>query len=172
MRPRRVDGSYLPVEPATRFWEKVRPCVQSGDECWEWDGATAGDGYGSFWVDGRTVPAHRFAWELEHGAIPDGLFVCHHCDNPRCVRHHHLFLGTFQDNMDDMNAKGRNNGGGPLGEANGFAKLTAAQIPEIRRRYAAGESGPDLAREFGISQGTISLVALRKRWGHVPEEAK
>lgn len=157
-----------------RFWSKVYfDTTEQG--CWLWTARPVNhQGYGGFYVDRtrRSVKAHRFSWELHYGPIPAGLFVCHRCDNTACVRHHHLFLGTFQDNMDDMNAKGRNNGGGPRGEANGFAKLTAAQIPEIRRRYAAGESGPDLAREFGVSQGTINLVALRKRWGHVPEEGK
>lgn len=81
------------------------------DGCWLWLGGrkqTKGE-YGVFWVSKEVgfVRAHRFAWEQEHGPIPDGLFVLHRCDNPPCVRPSHLFLGTAFDNMADAKAKGR-----------------------------------------------------------------
>lgn len=88
-----------------RFWKKV----DKTDTCWEWIGAIAGRRYGCFWDGRRLVYAHRVAYEIAYGPIPDGLDVLHHCDNPRCVRHDHLFLGTHQDNMDDMMIKGRGN---------------------------------------------------------------
>jgi len=92
-----------------RFWEKVR--IEGGQRCWEWTGTlTRGPkGYGSFGVArGHTVRAHRYAWELTFKKkVPAGLYVCHRCDNPRCVRHDHLFLGTAQDNIDDAVSKGR-----------------------------------------------------------------
>lgn len=92
---------------ADRFWEKVD---KSGD-CWLWTAATAFWGYGVFQL-GRgpgegIVRAHRWSWEQAHGPIPDGLFVCHHCDTPACVRPSHLFLGTNADNLGDMGRKGR-----------------------------------------------------------------
>jgi hypothetical protein len=85
------------------FWAKVRRT----DGCWEWTGARLHSGYGKLGRKGRTYVAHRFAWELVNGAIPDGLFACHRCDNRLCVRPDHLFLGTQKDNIADMLSKGR-----------------------------------------------------------------
>ena len=93
-----------PVRPvADRLWERVD---RSGD-CWLWTGAITGVGYGHIYADGRLAYTHRLAYELTYGPIPEGLFVCHHCDNPPCCRPEHLFLGTAQDNQSDMAAKGR-----------------------------------------------------------------
>lgn len=91
---------------ACRFWDKV--CFGQPDACWEWAGARKGSqGYGEFGVNRMPATAHRVAWELTHGPIPDGLFVLHRCDNPPCCNPAHLFLGTHQDNMADRDAKGR-----------------------------------------------------------------
>lgn len=87
-----------------RFWEKVD---MSGD-CWVWTGSCSPWGYGQIGVPPNQIArAHRVSWELHHGPIPHGLYVCHHCDNPRCVRPDHLFLGTPSDNTQDMLHKGR-----------------------------------------------------------------
>jgi len=90
---------------ADRFWEKV----DTSRECWEWTGSKRPLGYGQMGIPGtnRPVGAHRISWELHFGPIPDDMFVCHRCDNPKCVRPDHLFLGTPTDNVRDMVAKGR-----------------------------------------------------------------
>ena len=88
---------------AERFWAKVD---RSG-ECWLWTGPQVGRGYGKTSFNGKTQRAHRVSWELTYGPIPAGVFVCHKCDNPLCVRPEHLFLGTPLDNVRDMCAKKR-----------------------------------------------------------------
>lgn len=97
--------SGLALKPADffRFHDKVLV----GDGCWEWAAGRSGSGYGGFAVHQRVEGAHRVAWELWNGPVPDGLQVCHRCDNPTCVRPDHLFLGTIQDNQRDKVAKGR-----------------------------------------------------------------
>jgi len=113
--------------------------------------------------------AHRLSWELTNGP-PGDKYVCHKCDNPRCVNPDHLFLGTHQDNMDDMVAKGRRfavstSGAGP---SNGAAKLTADEVRSIRRMYAAGgQSQAQLGQRFGVVGVVVSRVARRLSYANV-----
>lgn len=136
-------------DPVERFWSKV----QKGDGCWNWQGFVKENGYGDFLPTTNKhdphVYAHRYSYALHHGAIPDGLYVCHRCDNRRCVRPDHLFLGTHKDNQEDMARKGRQ----------GCSKLSREQVIEIREQIAAGARGVDLARRLGVSKHVISKAA-------------
>lgn len=151
--------------PEERFWEKVNKT----ESCWLYTGSTNHKGYGSFYVDKTRgkIPAHRFAWELASGPIPEGLFVCHNCpggDNPRCVRRSHLFLGTPQDNSTDMVNKGRHF----RGESAPAVILTSEQVLEIRNLYAQGGiSHRGLGKMFGVHEGTIRSLILRVSWKHI-----
>lgn len=158
---------YPPMEE--RFWSKVNR-IDDGNSCWEWTGGTTDWGYGILGTNRYgNIRAHRFAWELENGPIPDGLWVLHKCDNPRCVRVSHLFLGSHQDNMSDMVEKGRANSGiRPKGSDHGNSKLNEDQVTEIRSRTATGESKIAIAAEFGVSVSLIYAIHNRHIWTHLP----
>ena len=147
-----------------RFWNKVN---KQENGCWEWTASErdgGGRGYGGFWLDGKWRKAHRASWILEHGAIPVGLHVLHHCDNPPCVNPDHLWLGTHADNVRDMHAKGRAASNPQPGESNGHAKLTEADVLAIR---ADSRYHRVIADEYGVTQPLISLIKNRKRWSHI-----
>lgn len=105
-----IPGHYARTQkPPTekRFWERVN---KQPDGCWLWTGTTNLRGYGILARNNTMQLAHRFSYELHKGVIPDGMFVCHSCDNPPCVNPDHLWLGTNADNVSDMVAKGRARG--------------------------------------------------------------
>ena len=150
------NAGMLKEKDKARFWRKVE--VRGEDECWEWTGGSRNAyGYGQFRLNGRMVKVHRISYELSHGSIPEGMLVCHHCDNPPCANPSHLFLGTDKDNAIDREMKGR--GHDQNGEKNNRAKLTDAQVSEIRERYT-GKRGEQaaLAREYTVSKMHISRI--------------
>ena len=112
----------------------------------------------------KTRLAHRVAWELFRGPIPDGLFVLHKCDTPACVAVHHLFLGTQLDNIQDRETKRRGNQA--RGEQHGFAKLTEQKVKQIRKN-AKTRSSRQLAKKYGVGHNTILCVIKRRTWKHV-----
>jgi hypothetical protein len=146
-----------------RFDKKFTSDPKSG--CWIWASSRNAKGYGIFWFRGKMVGAHRASYVLFRGEIPDGQLVLHGCDNPPCVNPDHLFMGTHQDNMDDMAAKGR----GEFfraGENHRNAKLTSAQVDEIRARYVHGR-GAKLAREFGVTGQSVGDIIAGRSWKEV-----
>lgn len=192
MRPRcAICGSWWPYRAIPhlflraprsldwwRAWFNERLGVADPGGCREWTLHRDKQGYGvrSTIQHGRLtmMKAHRAAWELAYGPIPEEMAVLHHCDNPACCTPEHLFLGTIADNNRDMWRKGR--GRRPpgrktpalCGEAHPDAKLTAAQVREIRERYAqGGVSQRQLAREYGIDSSGICRLLTRKQWRSV-----
>ena len=131
------------------FLERFFSRIEYTDFCWLWTGYVRPEGYGSI---GRVL-THRASWKIHFGPIPDGLFVCHECDNRRCVNPAHLWVGTHQDNMDDMIRKGReaHNIGMFAGEKCYKAKLTWDQVGKIRSEYIPYKmSAQKLADKYGV----------------------
>ena len=157
-----------------RYWKHVDR--RGANECWIWTACVKrGEkklGYGQVWVgydaDGKAVMdyAHRVAWRLANGEIPDGLHVRHHCDNPLCQNPNHLELGTHTDNMRDMHERGRLVN--VRGSKHGKSKLTEQQVRDIRAAWT-GKYGEQkrLSQAYGVTQANISDIVLRKTWKHV-----
>jgi len=172
-----------------RFWEKV--AVRGADECWPWKGSHDMEGYGRMWADRKTHKAHRLAYELCVGPIPDDMCVCHTCDNPGCCNWHHLWIGTNADNMQDKTVKGRAASGvshgrhtkperTARGDRHGArlhpesltrgtkchsAVLTPDKVRAIRESFASGIANQrELGMLYGINQSSISKVIRGKSW--------
>lgn len=145
-----------------RFWSRVAKTADAND-CWNWLAGRDGNGYGCVSLNGKSAKTSRAAWFYTYGAMPT-LLVLHSCDNRICCNPNHLREGTAQDNMDDKVRRNRQ----PRGEAQGAAKLTEAQVIEIRRLYAVGDTSQrKLAVIFGVNQKTIGHVLRRTTWTHI-----
>lgn len=142
--------------------ERFEQKFTRGDGCWEWTAGRHKYGYGKFSVGHSTVGAHKVAYELYVGLIPQGMHVCHTCDNPPCVRPDHLFLGTAQDNAQDCIRKGRKVV--MADELAPGAKLTAAEVMLIRSMLNAKVPQRDIANRFNVDPSTISLISTRQTW--------
>lgn len=154
--------------------------------CMEWIGATGNSGYGKINANGKTRDTHRLMWELVNGQVPDGRVVMHTCDNRLCCAISHLSLGSQRENMQDASCKSRTRSGPKLnpqcvqrgekhwtrrnpesvasGERNGMAKLTEDRVLQIRATVASGQTQRAVAREFGVSEATVSLIVHGKHW--------
>jgi hypothetical protein len=141
--------------------ERFEDKIDKSGECWMWVGSKT-KGYGQIRVDGKTVRAHRFAYEAYVGEIPNGFLVCHSCDVPSCVNPDHLFLGTNADNLADCGEKGRQS----RGERHNTAKLSESQVGEIRSIYPL-KTQKELAEMFGVYPSAICKIVNRKTWKHI-----
>jgi len=151
-----------------RFWANVR--VGASDECWEWTGGRFSGGlrYGQFRVGPFKVKAHRAAYFLVHGEIPEGMRVLHRCDNPICcnVRRCH-WLGTDGDNARDRDAMGRTRTGTDFpdrsGQKNPAAKLTRETVAQIRS-LAVTRTNRSLAEQFSVSPSQVANIVHGRSW--------
>lgn len=130
--------------------------------CIEWTKSKDSDGYGHAWKDGKLKKAHRIAWEEANGPIPNGLCVCHRCNNKGCVNPDHLYLGTHAQNIQDAYNDGLISR--PEGEEHYKTKLTADDVIAIRSDTRTQSA---IAKAYGITQGAVSGIINRRTWRHM-----
>lgn len=163
-------GIEITSKTLKRFWAKVNKT----EGCWVWTASTAPGGYGAFGVKSKVLRAHRVSFQIHNGPFDPLLDVCHHCDNPACVRPDHLFLGSHTDNMQDMHKKGRYNESkrGPNRKRGTYfwsAKLTPELVSKIRQEYVPYLVGKRyLARKYGVTKNAVNVLLKRITWKHVP----
>ena len=164
----KATRNKTPKPIGDRLWPRLE-ATPTG--CLEFQGKKSQNGYGRISLGRRSQgegPAHRVAWELANGqTVPEGMVVCHRCDNPPCCNPDHLFVGTPAENTADMLAKGR----ARIGTAHHNAILTPDLVRAIRRLSSEGVSQRKIAARIGVSQGCVSAVLTRRLWSHVSDGA-
>jgi len=181
------------VTTEQRFWSKIdkQPGLGPKGDCWHWMAARTKFGHGVFTEPPRRyIQSHRFMWKLKHGSIPEGAHILHRCDNPRCVKPDHLFIGDAIENMKDRMRKGRyatgKNAWSPnnldkvargerhgsrthpekvaRGERNGNSKLDADKVDWIRSEIKRGRTHRSIAEEIGVHRATVTSVNRGRNW--------
>jgi hypothetical protein len=163
------------------------------DSCWEWQGCRHHTGYGVIQYKNKQHRTHRLMYQLFVEEVPNGLLVCHKCDNPPCCNPRHLFVGSYRDNLMDAFKKGRIKTGDesssrihrdsfpsgdkhwmrlypekvPRGDKSPRAKLSSSNVLELRRLRSEGVKITDLARKFGVSDTHVKYIIYRKSWTHI-----
>lgn len=157
-------GRYDLPSFGEKFWNRVD---RSGgrNACWPWLRYRAKSGHGRLYRYPKLELSHRIAWELTYGKIPDGLDVCHRCDNGWCCNPKHLFVGTHSDNMADKERKNRGNH--VRGESVYNARLFEKNIATIRKLKHSGKTNEEIATIFNVTASTISKVCNGRTWRHV-----
>ena len=166
-----TKSDILSEEYIKRFWSKVEKTENS----WLWNFSLDGMGYGSFVIfknkEYKTARASRMSFYLTNGPIPDGMCVCHSCDNPKCVRPDHLWLGTRSQNSKDMAQKGRNptllKSEEILGEDHPRATLKNCEVALIKKLFSHNLSQTFIAKMFKTTKHTIFRIKHGHQWGHV-----
>lgn len=161
-----VTRKFTPEQREAAFWRKVNK--ESPKGCWIFQGCKDKWGYGHMSLNGKRYQAHRFAYEMARGTIPPGKLILHSCDVPYCVNPAHLRVGTDADNVADKVARTPH-------KTITRAKLTEAQVKEIRSLYKTKKSGDKIVRSnaialgkrYGVSKATISHAALGLTWKHL-----
>ena len=140
-----------------RFWAKVNKNTESG--CWEWEASCNQYGYGQFSdINGKTIKAHRYSYELNKGPIPEGMCILHSCDNRRCCNPNHLSVGSHLENYHDMLNKNRQH----------YKNiLNSEKVKNIKIRLQSGEFYKNIAKEFDIPSVTVYHIKTGKTWAHV-----
>lgn len=191
-----VQGNTFDHEPSPSEWLSVAalcadrvfwPKVNKGAACWLWTAGMVPTGYGKISIDARVLgvtkqrvfPAHRLAWALANGPIPEGLFILHSCDTPACVNPAHLRPGTAEENYANAKSRGRNTEGprhgsksspeGLMrGEAHYRAKLTEAQVIEARSLFSTGDTCVSLAEKYSVTTASMQCALRGRTWKHLP----
>jgi hypothetical protein len=170
------------MDIASKFWSKTKTSTEhewGGTPCIDWTASRNPQGYGRFYLDGRKHQAHRVAYQLTHGDIPEGdgyhgTCVLHRCDRPCCVNPDHLFLGTPQDNMDDKVAKGRHTRGSSHNKTT-LVEQDVILIKQFLQRHPpvmGRHGGPCtfLSRWFGVTKQIVSKIGRGSSWSHITTE--
>lgn len=160
-RKHRGNGVQFRGKPIYQLYSRISKNSVTG--CWNWEGAMLGStGYGEFTnkaLPQKTTTAHRASWILHKGPVPDGLMVCHTCDNRRCVNPEHLYVGTGVDNMRDRSIRGRVT----------HAKLDEAKVREMRQLRQQGWSWRRLSQRYGLATFAIVQATTGATWKHIDE---
>ncbi len=137
--------------------EKILARVASDGDCEIFTGGTMGRGYGTAAICGKSARVHRAVYEYRNGEIPEGMMVCHSCDNRKCVKIDHLFLGTAKDNSRDMTEKRRQ-----------FSILKESDVPEIRVMLSSGNyTQAEIGEIYGVGRAAIAHLKSGRTWSHV-----
>ena len=163
-----MPAKYSRQERINKFWSRVK--ITGLLDCWLWQGTRMPFGYGlTGGLNGVTTTAHRVAWAIVYGTVPEGMFVLHKCDNPPCVNPNHLYAGTQKDNARDAIERGRfTYAVSPCGIDHPGAKLTEADVIQIRRLAEQGcYSQKSIGGWFGISATMVCYIKLRRKWAHI-----
>lgn len=148
--------------PIDRFWRKVKKTK----DCWLWIANKSNRNYGMFAINNKKVSAHRYSYKYHYGSIPNGLYICHKCDNPPCVNPKHLYAGTQSDNLKDAANKNRRVYTSRQGSKNNLSKLKEIDVLKIRS-LSKNKTYKEIANMFNVDPTNIGYIIRRRTWTHI-----